>query len=138
MSTDLRACSAAVMELLSLLTQQERFGVSDDEPHTLPARIRSMLDAALYTPITLDDLAAKLHLTPTHIIRVFRSAFGETPKKYLAARRLSQAKILLRETEISVREIAESLCYADSRHFASAFRAAVGQTPGEYRRSRSK
>lgn len=131
---DLSACSVAVMEMTAALMHTEVFGDRESAPDALSARIRCMLDSALYTPVTLEEIADTLHLTPTHVIRVFRSAYGTTPKKYLSERRLSQAKILLGETEIPIHEIAESLCYSDTHHFAAVFRRAVGCSPSEYRK----
>lgn len=131
MYTDLSVCSAAVMEMTAALMKSEVFG--DTDTTSLPAQIRSMLDSALYTPISLDMIAERMHLTPTHLIRLFRSAYLTTPKKYLSDRRIAQAKILLRETSLPVHSIAESLCYGDSRYFSSAFKKETGMTPLAYR-----
>lgn len=129
--TDLSVCSAAVMEMTAALMKSEVFG--DTDTTSVPAQIRSMLDGALYTPLSLDMIAEQLHLTPTHLIRLFRAAYNTTPKKYLSDRRIAQAKILLRDTSLPIHSIAESLCYADSRYFASAFRKETGFTPRDYR-----
>lgn len=139
MASDLSACSAAVMSLTAALMCGEVFGgTAVESTASLPMRIRTMLDGALYTPLSLDDLSDALHLTPTHIIRVFRDAFGTTPKKYLASIRLSQAKILLQETEIPIHDIAEKLCYSDSRHFSTVFLRETGTTPSSWRAARRR
>lgn len=134
LSHDMADLSVIVSSLLAELMRAELFGTDSGGDSALPIQIRSMLDASLYTPITLSDVAAQLHLSKAHIIRMFRATFGITPMKYLSVTRMEQAKILLRETNAPIGRIAEKLCYSDSQHFSSTFLRETGTTPTEYRK----
>lgn len=53
---------------------------------------------------------------------------------YIQQRRLDQAKMLLRETELPVGKVAEAVGYGNISYFSKLFRQKVGCQPGEYRR----
>ena len=61
-------------------------------------RARDYLHAHLAAPISLSEVAAAACLSPFHLLRVFRSAFGQTPHQYLNHCRMERAKFLLEKT----------------------------------------
>ncbi len=96
-------------------------------------RLRTMLSAAVYDKVTLDDIAAKLHLSKSNVIRLFKKEYGVTPYEYLLTLKISAAKLLLKDTKMTVREIAERLHIADEHYFSSLFLSRVGMRPRDYR-----
>jgi AraC-like DNA-binding protein len=64
-----------------------------------------------------------------------RREVGMTPISYLNRYRVNQAKILLRESEKSVTEIAMTVGFSDSSYFARVFRRQMGVSPDVYRRA---
>ena len=53
---------------------------------------------------------------------------------YIQSRRLDQAKVLLRETEMPISKVAETVGYDNISYFSKLFRQKVGCQPGEYRK----
>lgn len=96
-------------------------------------RIREALNAAVYERLNLDELSARLHISKSGLIRVFKRNFGVTPYEYLLSLKISAAKLLLKDTKMTVREIAERLCISDEHYFSSLFLARVGMRPRDYR-----
>jgi len=96
-------------------------------------RIKEALGAAVFEQLNLDALAAKLHLSKSGLIRTFKKSYGITPYAYLLSRKVEAAKLLLRDTRMSVKEIAERLCICDEHYFSSLFLAHVGVRPRSYR-----
>ena len=96
-------------------------------------RIKYALRAAVYQKRSLDQIAAELHMSKSNLIRVFRTKFGTTPYDYLLAEKINTARLLLRNTRMPIKEIAQKLCISDEHYFSSLFFARCGMRPGEYR-----
>ena len=84
-------------------------------------------------PITLHDLAAEVFVSPFHFSRVFSSAVGVSPGRFLTAVRLFEAKRRLLTSAETVADIVCSVGYSSVGTFTSRFTRAVGLTPGQYR-----
>ncbi len=81
----------------------------------------------------VQDYAAALRVSPTHLNRVTRATTGQSALKLIEALLFREARRQLAYTRQSVAAIALSLGYEDPSYFSRAFRAHVGQTPGRYR-----
>jgi transcriptional regulator GlxA family with amidase domain len=86
-------------------------------------------------PITLGDMAAHMHMSQYHFIRVFESYMHTTPYAYLLSLRINMSHELLIMTDESVQEIARRVGMKDCNAFIRAFKKRFGQTPDAYRRS---
>mgnify|MGYP006266269379 CR=1 FL=1 len=87
------------------------------------------LDEAL----DLDTLAQVACLSKYHFIRLFKEAFGETPRQYLIARRLERASSLLIHSHLTFHEICQEVGLKDSSSFGRLFKRNFGATPHLYR-----
>jgi AraC-like DNA-binding protein len=83
----------------------------------------------------LRDFARAALMSPFHFHRVFRSMTASTPGRFLTAMRMSEAKRLLLETEISATEISVAVGYSSFGTFTSQFTKLVGVPPGRFRTS---
>jgi AraC-like DNA-binding protein len=96
---------------------------------------RDYADAFLERPVTLDEMAQVACLSPNHLLRTFRAAFGVTPHQYLVSRRLDRAKSLLAYTDNPVTEISVAVGYQSLGTFSREFAARVGLSPSAFRRA---
>jgi AraC-like DNA-binding protein len=88
----------------------------------------------LAEPLSLDAVARAAGFAPDHFSRLFKQKEKVTFAHYLSDLRLTRAKEMLRETNLTVEQV-QRLCGFQSRvYFHHAFRKAVGATPAEYRR----
>lgn len=99
-------------------------------------RLRAALSARVYEKFSLDKLAEELHLSKSQIIRSFKSLYGVTPYAYFMELKTDTAKILLRDTTMKIKEIADRLSISDEHYFSALFRERVGISPREYRAKR--
>ncbi|GGG19471.1 helix-turn-helix transcriptional regulator [Paenibacillus abyssi] len=83
----------------------------------------------------LDHMAALLETTPKYFSNYFKKTFGVGYVEYLNKVRLSHARKLLKETEMSVAEIGEKTGYLNSSTFTTTFKKYYGISPSEYRKS---
>jgi AraC-like DNA-binding protein len=94
---------------------------------------RDVLEGSLDETIRLDDLARRSHLSPFHLHRHFKRAFGETPQAYRTRRRLERAARALRRTSQPVTEVALDAGFASLGSFSSRFKRRFGLSPLGYR-----
>jgi AraC family transcriptional regulator len=99
-------------------------------------RLIEHVDGNLGRRITVNELAALLHLSSSHFHRVFKCAFGVAPHRYLARRRIEVAQGLMLTTDHTLSEIALQCGLADQSHLSRWFRRVVGETPHAWRRIR--
>ena len=85
-------------------------------------------------PVTVSDLAAKLHVSEKHFSKRFKDAFGITPKRYLTTVRLQNACELLTDTDMKIKDIAVSVGFASQLVFCDFFKTGTGLSPTEYRK----
>ncbi|GAA0350426.1 AraC family transcriptional regulator [Actinoallomurus spadix] len=135
-ANDLYAESAAVFLTTHLLTHGRGRPVPGSE-HTAVRRGIAVMRERLADPLTLADVAAEVHLSVYHFIRVFREATGETPHRFLTRLRIEQARRLLTGTDLTVERIAERCGFAGPGSLSSAFLARVGVRPSAYRKMSS-
>lgn len=96
--------------------------------------IRSALDGAIYKSVNLTEIADKFNMSISSLIRIFKKEFGLTPYAYLLKAKMNTAKLLLINTENSVKEICFSLGICDEHYFSSLFLKYSGFRPTEYRK----
>lgn len=80
------------------------------------------------------DYAKLAGMSPSHFIRCFKAELRVTPNVYYTRLRMEKARLLLRETDLKVREIAARLGYDDPFYFSNVFKKCVGVSPEQYRR----
>jgi AraC family transcriptional regulator len=97
-------------------------------------RVLDHIDRHLEDDLTLDDMASVACLSRFHFARAFKQAVGQSPCRYVTARRLERAEILLTEGGTPLIEIALSLRFSSQANFSRAFRQSTGMAPGQYRR----
>jgi AraC family transcriptional regulator, L-rhamnose operon transcriptional activator RhaR len=104
-------------------------------PSARPAAVRAirLLEARISHDWTLSELASLMHLAPSHLARVFKSATGLPPMAYLARYRLETAAVLLLNTDQSVAQIGVAVGLPDQNYFARRFKTHFGLSATTYR-----
>ena len=92
----------------------------------------------LFEPSTLElkpaDFAAKLCVSPNHLNKVVKKSTHKSLSEWIEERLMLRAKVLIRNSELSITQIAEQLKISDSSYFARRFKQSQGISPTEYRR----
>ncbi len=86
--------------------------------------------------VALSEIAGELAMSPYHFARVFKQTTGIAPHQYLIERRVECAKSLLRETDLSITEIAHRIGCTNQSHFSMLFHRATAMTPSIFRQQR--
>jgi AraC family transcriptional regulator len=117
-------------------TNEESRGASPSLPGYKLRQITDWMSEHISEDFSLDELAARVGLSKFHFQRLFKSAVGVSPSRYQINLRLNEARQLLRETKMSVVDVALEVGYTNPSHFAQLFRRETGLSPSDYRRQR--
>ena len=96
--------------------------------------IKDYIDLHYMDKITLDDLAQQFFINKFYLTRLFKEQFGISINNYLLQVRATQAKQLLRFTDLSIEQIGQKCGMNDANYFSRMFKKVEGITPGEYRK----
>lgn len=96
-------------------------------------QVEALLRTRPHEPWRLDTLARLTSMSPNHLAKLFRDQVGMPPHQYLLRERLTLAQELLRNTELTVGEVALESGFGSSQRFAKAFRNHYGCTASEFR-----
>lgn len=107
----------------------------DQEPELLRRllRARDRIDAASHEDWPVTRLAKVSGVSEAHFARSFKLAFGVPPHRYLLSRRIERAMSLLRDTDLSITEIAFQTGWNSLGTFGRQFRDITGKSPTDLR-----
>ena len=84
-------------------------------------------------PLTLEEVAAHVHLHPSYFSTLFKSSTGSSFKEYLNMVRIEESKRLLSNTDYSIIDIAVAVGFEDQSYFSKVFKKYTGLTPKQFR-----
>lgn len=105
--------------------------------HSKLRRVVDYISTHLSDEITIEALADVACLSPFHFARIFTSAIGTPPHRYVSRLRMENAMTKIAAGKLPLIQVALDAGFSSQASFTRAFRRATGVTPGEYRRQRS-
>ena len=110
-------------------------GHASQDPELLRRLLRAKdrMDVASHEEWPVERLARVSRVSTAHFARSFKDAFGVPPHRYLLTRRIERAKALLRDTELSITDIAFQTGWKSLGTFGRIFHDVTGQSPGQLR-----
>ena len=129
-----QAVSATVHLLLVDAARIGRPEVSG-RPDPLVTRALQLVDERFRGPLTLADVSGALHVTPGHLTETVRRRTGRPLGEWILQRRMTEARLLLGETETAVGAVAAQCGFRAVGHFGRQFRRLHGMSPSAWRAS---
>lgn len=120
-------CRSAV--LLSDIPQP----ISQTQPQTLASDILSYLHTHYCENITLQSVADHFYISHYYLSHLVKKHLGVPMMQYVIQLRISEAQTLLRDTDYTIRQIAQMVGYDNLNYFSQVFKKAAGISPSEYR-----
>lgn len=125
-------------ELISILNEiflkMHNHAEMDSEPMGIEVEMKDFLNTQIMTKFHIEDLCKHISKSESQTIRLFKKAYGITPYTYVLEKKIAMAKNLLSDTNLSIKQIASKLCFADEYYFSNIFKEKSGSTPTEYRK----
>ena len=135
--------TGGIMQLL--VAAARNFGQSGRIGYTVPKKVRDrdirfneitqFIEKNLHTNLQVSDLAQHFYLGNKQISRIIFRYTGVTAKKYINQLKRQKAKDLLKNTNLSISEIADQLGFSSDYYFNQFFKREEGYPPGIYRRN---
>lgn len=85
--------------------------------------------------LSLQSVADALFVSAPYLSRMFHRETGENFASYLTRKRMNEAKLLLKNTNMKMYEIAQNTGYTSQHYFSNAFKKAIGLSPADYRKN---
>lgn len=133
------AVMANLFGLISILVNDTRF--ITNQSHSIINNADIINKALKYInenychSITLDDIAAHVHLSRIYFHNLFVSATGQTTRNYIQEKRLSKAKQMIITTNKSFAEIALECGFSSQAYLNYSFKKILNCTPGQYKKN---
>ena len=120
----------------TLLTgaEEENTGKTADEEDVIAQATRYMEEHYSDPEISMAAIAESFDLSTTRFSLSFKERMDMTPLDYLTLLRCERAKVLLEQTDLTIRDIGTQVGYYDSGSFIRRFKQLTGETPLQYRR----
>lgn len=119
--------------LLALSEVLARCGKKHSGHFGIDERVRIAVDLLhardLAEPLALETLAAVVHISPTHLIRLFRKDLQSTPLQFWDRLRIEHACSRLRQRDVRIKEVAIDLGFKHLSHFSKWFKRHTGKSP---------
>lgn len=93
-----------------------------------------VLESGVYSALTVDDICEQTAYGRAYLFRIFKAKTGKTIIEYYLELKIARAKQLLRESELSIKEISELLAFNEPNYFSKTFKRITGLTPTAYKR----
>ncbi len=82
----------------------------------------------------IEELCKYISRSESQTIKLFKEAYGITPYAYFLNKKIKLAKDMLLNTNLSVKQIANNLSFADEYYFSNIFKQKTGVSPTKYRK----
>jgi len=152
-TTDRFRMQARLFDLLSILTQVTTSSNRNAEDTISPAALQYAKAIAesiklrfkpydpedeQQSPLMIQEIVSSLGISTGYGLEVFRKVYGMSPRSYLSELKLHEAKVLIQQSQLSVREVASKLGYAHLSHFSRQFKRWTGMSPMQYRHNKEQ
>ncbi len=105
----------------------------EEQSETVVSRAKAYIDENFSQDLFLDDVSRYVNISPYYFSKLFKEEAGENFIEYLTRVRVRYAKELLKNPNLSIKEICVMSGYSDPSYFSRIFRKQEGVTPSEYR-----
>lgn len=130
-------CEKALLELSILILQSQppRKGIPlENLVNERVERAKAWFVVHMSRNPTVDEVALALHMTSTHLRRIFRQACGHSPHEVFRQLQMKRATELLATTSDTIAEVARQCGFKTPNDFARVFRKAFQASPDTWRR----
>lgn len=129
------------LSLLVMEISQEFIEMNDNIKNNIPphiARVMEWIKANYYSNITINEIAKEFGYNQDYLSALFKKTTGVTFIQYINQTRISIAKSLITNYDVSIKEAAYTCGFMDEKYFMKVFKTIEGITPSEYKKAFTK
>ncbi|MBT9777981.1 response regulator [Clostridium sp. MCC353] len=83
--------------------------------------------------ISMQDAARAMNYSDAYFCKLFKQCFGQNFTAYLTQVRMNEAKKMLQNKAVNIKDVSSGVGYTDSKYFSKVFKRMTGMLPSEYR-----
>ena len=99
---------------------------------------KRFIDKRITTKIPITEVCEYVNLNISYFDRLFKKTYGISPTAYILQSKIEESKFLLKETNLSINDIANHYSFTDASHYIKSFIRLVGISPDQYRNQNNK
>ena len=131
-----QALSGIVMHIFGLMYYRDKTrDFEDEELIRKMTKAKVIMRESVYKNLAAEDIAKRLNMSYSGFRRAFKEFTGSSPSQYMFELKLNEAKLMLTNSHLSVKEISFLLNFESPEYFHIFFKNRTKQTPGEYRKA---
>lgn len=112
------------------------FDFNDIKHHNVIYQTTAYIKENLAEKLTLEDAAEHVSLSKSYFCRILKDELGYTFTEYVNHLRVERAKLYLRDSTMSIADIAYAVGFDDQSYFTRIFKKLTNVSPGQYRKSK--
>lgn len=112
------------------------FDFNDIKHHNVLYQTTAYIKEHLADKLTLEDAAEHVSLSKSYFCRILKDELGYTFTEYVNHLRIERAKLYLRDSTMSIADIAYAVGFDDQSYFTRIFKKLTNTSPGQYRKSK--
>lgn len=124
--------------LLAYYTEHYPITKSDPEHKILERCLQTIEENLSRNSFNVSSLALELNLSRATLFRLFKKNLDMSPIQYINELKITRACRFLKETDLSVKAISNSLGFSNALYFSSFFTQNVGVSPTQFRKNENK
>lgn len=125
---------AQILLLVSEFMRYAQKAEAADDSNSRLSKVVDYMNTHLSQKMTVEELAALLHIHPNYFIRMFKSHMGVPPLNYMNRLRVERAKSLLENTKLPISQVMTQVGFEELSSFSSFFKHYTGYNPRDFRK----
>ena len=106
---------------------------AENRSESIVERAKKYIDENFRKDISLEDVSQRVDISSYYFSKIFKEETGGNFIEYLTGLRMEEAKRLLEDTDLSIKEVCSEVGYSDPNYFSRNFKKYEGTTPTEAR-----
>ena len=102
------------------------------EAHPLVKSTLDIIESGYKCNLNQQHIAEQLNITPEYLSYLFARDVGQTFSKFIKSYRISRALLLLKEGDVTLKDVAYETGFTDRKYFNKVFHEVMDMTPSEY------
>jgi AraC family transcriptional regulator of adaptative response / methylphosphotriester-DNA alkyltransferase methyltransferase len=119
-----------------ILTRKDE--ITNEFLYILDKHINDILIGKINFMYHIKDFASLLFIHPTHFSNTIKLTTGKSPCDHVEERIIVEAKKMLDDETLTIKEICHKLTYQEPTNFTKFFKAMEGITPRQYRKQKTE
>lgn len=117
---------------------EEETDLNSSRLSVMTSMVMEYIKSNFMNEISMSETARAIGYSEPYFCKMFKQQFGQSFTSYLAEYRVGEAKKMLEQPNVNVKEIGARVGYGDNNYFTKVFKRLEGLNPSEYRMNKLK